>query len=160
MEDQGYVEAVLVSNMKIVAGSLAVSAALYSHFNPWEFPANRNLVLACVVFYGFCIACINVTAYIWEANAVYVGKLAAKAKQVAKGKLPTKIWVETKVGEKGSSDYRITMRTTPRQKEGKVEVRHGYEGYFTEEGRFLAERFRSVMTDALSQVGGGVKKSS
>lgn len=160
MEDQGYVEAVLVSNIKIIAGSIAVAAALYSHFNPWEFPANRNLVLACVLLYSVCIGSISVASYFWEANAVYVGKLAAKAKQVTKGKLPVKVWVETRVGEKGSSAYRATIRTSPRQSDGKVEIKHGYESYFTEEGRFLVERFRSDMTHALSQVSGGSKKSN
>lgn len=160
MEAKGYDEAVLVSNIKILAGTIAVAAAMFSHFNPWEFPGNRNIVLGCVLLYGACIGSINLSAYIWDANAMYVGRLAAKAKRIAKSKLPEKVWVSTRLGEKGSSIYRLTIRTSPQQSEGKVEITNGYEKYFTEEGRFLATSFQTDLSDAVSQVGSGSKKSN
>lgn len=160
METKGYDETVLVSNIKIVAGTIAVAAALYSHFNPYEFPGNRNLVLGCVLIYGFCIGSINLSAYIWDANAVYVGKIAPKAKRVAKSKLPDKVWVDTRVGEKGSSTYRLTIRTSPRQGAGKIETTYGYERYFTEEGRFVAAQFQTDLGEALARVDSESKKSN
>lgn len=153
-------EAVLVSNIKIVAGSLAVFAAVYSHFNPWEFPANKRLVLSCVLFYGFCVGLINAASYLWEASAVFVGKLAPKARQIAKRSLPPKIWVVTTIGGKGTSSFKVELRTMPRQKPGLAVVTHPYETYFTEEGRFLVDVFRKDMTAALQQVDVGDKKSS
>lgn len=161
MEDKGYDEAVLVSNIKIIFGTLAVIAALYSHFNPWEFPPNKTLVFSCVTFYFFCIGVINASSYIWEASAVFVGKLGPKVRQVGKAQsLAPNIWVITTLGGKGTSIFKVELRTAPRQKVGAVHVEHPYEKYFTEHGRFLVDVFRADMTTVLQMVDTGAKKSS
>lgn len=160
MEDRGYEEAILVSNVKIVAGTGATAAAVYSHFNPYEYPANRNLVLFCVIFYAVCIAAINVTSYLWENSAIFVGKVGAKPHRVSKGVLTPKVWAFSKIAEKGSSDYKIDLKVAPRCKVGTICASHPYELYFTEEGTFLKDVFRQHMTEAMDQLDAANSKKS
>lgn len=158
MEDQGYIEAVLVSNIKIIAGSVAVAAAVYSHFGPGEFPANKPVVFACVALYFFCVSIINIFSFIFESSAIFVGKLSNRAKQVSKGALAPNLWIFTSIGAKGTSEFRVEIRNGPRAKKDAISSVHPYEKYITEEGRFLTDAFRTDLKETISKVGSDSKK--
>lgn len=158
MESQGYAEAVLVSNLKIILGTCAVISALYSHFNGGQFPGNYVLVFSCVAFYSVCVWSISLASLIWEASAMYVGQLTPRVIQVSKGNLAHKLWVHTSIGSKGSSDYKVEFRTAPR-KSSAVQITRGYEHYFTEEGNLLLEKLRADLRKTLDQVVPPTKKS-
>lgn len=160
MEDQGYTEATLVSNIKIIAGSLAVIAALYSHFGPGEYPANKPVIFACVAFYLFCMGLINMSSFIFEASAVFVGSLSPRAKHVANGRLAPNIWVLTSYEVKGSSLFRVEVRTAPRRKHDAVSIAHPYEKYITQDGGFLAHLFRTDLKKLLTPASTDSKKSN
>lgn len=160
MDDQGYVESTFVSNIKIVAGTIAVAAALYSHFGPGEFPANKPVVFACVAIYILCVGLINVTSFVLEASAIYVGTLTSRMTQVSKGSLAKKVWVHTTIGGKGSSDYKVELRLVARSKKGSVAKSMPYEKFITEDGRFLSDVFRAEMRSILSELSPGGKKTS
>lgn len=160
MDDQGYVESTFVSNVKIVAGTIAVAAALYSHFGPGEFPANKPVVFACVAIYIFCVSLINLTSFVLEASAIYVGTLTSRMIQVSQGSLAKKIWVHTTIGGKGSSDYKVELRLASRSKKGSVAKSTPYEKFITEDGRFLSDVFRAEMRSILSELSPGVKKTN
>lgn len=159
MEDKGYNEAVFVSNVKIICGTGATAAAVYSHFNPWEYPANRNLVLACVTLYFVCVGTIHVCSYLWEKGAVFVGKLAPKAARIGRSKLAPRVWVFSKIGERGQSAYNVEMRTKVRDGNC-VKVGGSYESWFTEEGRFLADKFRTELEGGLMGLEEGKAKAT
>lgn len=160
MESQGYDEAVLVSNVKIIFGTIAVIVAVYSHFNKYTFPANKTLVLTCVTIYFISIGIINLVSYFQEASAVFIGSLNPKVRTLPRGKvLQPRLWVITSLPTKGSSLFRIEMRTTARQALGSVFIEHPYEKYITEEGRFLITQFRTDMTSLLQMVPSAAKKS-
>lgn len=154
MEDRGYTEAVTVSNVKIVCGTIATIAAVYSHFNPWEYPQNRDLILLCVTVYFVCMMCTQVVTYLWENHAVFVGYVHEKVRKVqGKHKLTAKVWVFTKLGEKGESAYQIILRRdSTRNETGCVKVAHPYEQYFTDKGRFLDKVFRKHLEKAVEQL--------
>lgn len=160
MEDQGYEEATLVSNIKILAGTIAVIAALYSHFGPGEFPPNKPTVFACVAIYICCMCLINLASFVFEASAIFVGRLTLRAKQVTRGTLPVCVWVHTTIASKGSSAFRLEIRTAARQTTGSVSVTHPYETYITEEGRFLNDVFRAHLSAALRRVPVSSKKTT
>ncbi|CAN8064909.1 unnamed protein product [Agarophyton chilense] len=160
MEDQGYVESTTASNIKIVAGTVAVAAALYSHFGPGEFPANKPVVFACVAIYLVCVGLINISSFVLEASAIFVGSLSKRVKQVSKIALCDKVWIHSTIGGKGSSAYKVEIRQAPRSKHGSVSKSTPYEKYITEDGHFLSSEFRIDMTALLSQLSPGSKKTN
>lgn len=149
-----------MSNIKIVFGTIAVIAAVYSHFNRGEFPANRLLVSLCVLIYSICVSVMSLASTIWESSAMFVGKLSPMAKQVSKGKLASNLWVHSAIGVKGSSEYKVEFRTKPHRKSGNVSAARGYENYFTEDGKLLLSKFRADLEDVLSRVDSESKKTS
>lgn len=159
MEDQGYEESTITSNIKIGAGTIAVIAAVYSHFGPGQFPSNRPVVLACVVTYLLCFLLINASSFLLEASAIFVGTLTKRAKQVSNGTMVNKIWVRTSIGGKGSSAYRVEIRKTPRSKIATVTQAHPYEKYLTNDGAFLQNVFRADMKKLLSELKGSKKSN-
>lgn len=152
MEVQGYEESTTVSNIKLVAGTIAVIAAVYSHFGVGEFPGSRPEVLGCVVTYLSCSVLITLASLALEASAVFVGQLTKRAQQVAKGNLPLRMWVSTSIGGKGVSTFRVEMRTSVRGKQDAVEEAFPYETYFTTEGVFLKDTFDSDMKATIGKV--------
>lgn len=158
METQGYDESTTVANIKLIAGTIAVIAAVYSHFGVSEFPGSRQQVLLCVVIYITCSALITAATVILEASANYVGELTPRAKQVNKDGLPSRLWVHTTIGGKGSSSFRVQIRTSVRGKAEASEDSHPYERYFTSEGHFLREVFCVDMGETLYRAAKGGKK--
>lgn len=158
MESQGYEESVTVSNIKLIAGTIAVIVAVFSHFGAGEFPQSRPTVLACVVTYIACTALISITSVLLEASAMFVGRLAPRARRVSKGVIPERVWVHTSIGGKGSSTFRVQVRTSARGKSDASEDSHGYERYFTTEGHFLKDKFTSDMRLTLDRATQGGKK--
>lgn len=157
MEAQGYEESTTVSNIKLAAGSIAVIAAVYSHFGVGEFPARRIEVLACVITYVVCSMLITVSSLLFEASAMFVGRLTPVA-QGNKTTLPQQVWVHTTIGGKGSSKFSVQIRTAVREKQNALEDSHGYENYFTSEGHFLRESFTNDMKAMLDRLVQSAKK--
>lgn len=149
MEDEGYEEATLASNIKIVCGTVAVAAALYSHFNRYTYPENRTLIAICVVLYGACAGIIQLAALFLEGPSFFAGVLPPRARRTARRGVEPRVWARSALGERGSSAYVVGLsagaRTAPR-----AEMRYGYEKYFTTSGRFLRDVFRSDLRQALS----------
>lgn len=158
MEGQGYEESTIVSNVKLIAGTIAVIAAIYSHFGVTEFPANRHEVLVCVLIYVGCSVLITIASILCEGSASFVGNLTRRAKQVSQAGLPHQVWVHTSIGGKGSSDFRVQIRSSVRGKADASEDTHPYERYFTTEGHFLTDVFRGDMSQTLDRAAKGGKK--
>lgn len=166
-------EDTLVSNVKLVCGTLAVIAAVYSHFGVGDFPASRNMVLLCVSIYLSCSALINILSMTMEASAMFVGRLSPRVLQLRekekdKGKSsatsstsvpPARVWVHTAIGGKGSSAFRVQVRSSVYGKADAVEGAHGYERYFTAEGAFLKDVFYADMAETLGRASDGGKKT-
>ncbi|KAG2498946.1 hypothetical protein HYH03_003136 [Edaphochlamys debaryana] len=72
--DQGYQEDVMIQNIKIGLGLLAIGAAVFSHFGPGKFPANWWQVFACVVTYVVLTIAMNVYSMRVEGDAFLVTK--------------------------------------------------------------------------------------
>lgn len=144
MESQGYEESTLCANIKLAAGTIAVAAALYSHFGVKDFPACRPEVLACVTTYIACSLLITLSSYFLEASATFVGQLTPPARRLAKG-LPNRVWVHTTIGGRGSSTLRVQIRKSVRGKADPGHDSYGYERYFTTDGHFLKHVFTSDM---------------
>lgn len=158
LETQGYDESIAVSNIKLVAGTIAVLAAVYSHFGVPEFPGSRQQVLVCVLIYMGCSTLITAASIFLEGSANYVGQLTPRAKQVNQDGLPPCVWVHTTLGGKGSSDFRVQIRTSVRGKADASEDSHPYERYFTTEGHFLRDNLCEDMGQTLYRVAKGGKK--
>lgn len=160
MEGQGYEESTIVSNVKLIAGTIAVVAAVYSHFGVGEFPASRPQVLACVAAYIACSLLITLTSFALEASAIFVGQLTTRSRQVSKRKIPQSIWVHTMIGGKGTSAFRVQLRTSVRGKQNASEDSFPYERYFSTEGVFAKDVFRQDMQTTLERVSSESSKKS
>lgn len=156
MEESGYEELTLTSNVKLIAGTIAVIAALYSHFGVGDWVSSRNSVLICVVIYIVCTAAINISSFLFEASAMFVGRLKSSVRST-NSTLPEYAWVHTSFAGKGSSVIKVELRRSVRSKIGGVEEEYAYEQFFTTEGLFLKEPFRRRMVETLAKVG---KKSN
>lgn len=162
MEAHGYDESTLPANIKLVAGTVAVIAAVYSHFGVKDFPASRIIVLGCVLVYILCTVLITAASVVLEASAIFVGSLTPLARRIAgRGHLPAAVWVHTVIGGKGSSTFRVQIRTTARgnAESDAPEQSFPYERYFTTEGNFLHDTFRSDMDGILQHVTSEGKKT-
>lgn len=157
MESQGYIESTATSNVKLVAGTIAVIAAVYSHFGVGEFPACRPIVLACVVTYIVCSVLITLASLFFEASAMFVGRLTRRARLRSK-ELPPRVWVHTTLGGKGTSTLHVHIRKSVHGKNDASDDSHGYERYFTTEGHFLRDIFTADMKSTLSRTLNAKKK--
>jgi Microsomal signal peptidase 25 kDa subunit (SPC25) len=159
LEECGYTEATAVSNVKIVAGVVAIVAALYSHFNPLEFPDNRNLILICVTIYSVCVAIATGASWIFERNAIYVGRLTSSASLTTRGAShPPAVWAQSVLGPAGTSTYTIQLRTTVADKkatdpESTASTSKPYESYFSESGELAVAAFREEVKSVLRKLG-------
>lgn len=124
----------IVINIRIVLGAIAVIAAVYSHFGPGQFPGNRTVVLSCVAIYLVCMAIINLTAYLVEGSAMYVGG----------GK-----WVSTSM-DRGTSSFCIDIRESVR---GNIvsNTQLNYETFITCQGTFLSHSFHHFLVHQLDK---------
>lgn len=148
MEDEGYAEATLASTIKIVFGTIAVVAAVYSHFNRSTYPENRTLIAVCVALYGICTGIIQLATWVLEGGAFFVGALTKRALRTTRRGSAARVWARSMLGEKGSSEYVLILTQGARASKGE-EMRCGYEKYISTEGRFLREEFRTSVREVL-----------
>lgn len=148
MESKGYVESTAVSIIKLIFGTIAVVAAVYSHFGVKDFAASRQIVLACVVTYIGCSLLISIASLVFESSAMFVGKLTSLHKRISKG-LPQRVWVHTTLGGKGSSTFKVQIRQSVRGKTDASEGSTQYEEYFSDKGFFLRQKFTGYMQGIL-----------
>lgn len=87
-----------------------------------------------------------------ENGALFVGQLTARMAQITRGTLSPQVWVHTSIGYQGSSDFKVEIRTSPRDKQSAVIKTYPYEKYFTEEGRFLTNLFTTDSKNVLPQL--------
>lgn len=156
LEQRGYAEATLVSNVKMIAGLIAVAAAFYSHFNGREFPENRELVMACVAVYAVSVTLISAISYAYEGDAFYSAYLSDVAELMAGRQddaLAPKVWVQSTLSEKGSSTYTLTIRQCVRKnKELSAVLKKPYEQYFDEEGSLVLEELQQDLARLIAKV--------
>lgn len=153
LEQRGYVESAFASNVKIVAGLVAIVAAVYSHFNGREFPENRNLVLTCVVLYCACVGIISVMSFFWEGDSFYAAQLSSRISESMEERfLAPRIWVQSTVGIKGESTFKLMIRLTVRQNADSTEtLTKPYEAYFNEEGGLAVAELDNDIGEVLSR---------
>jgi Microsomal signal peptidase 25 kDa subunit (SPC25) len=164
LEDAGYAENVTVTNIKILAGSLAVALSIYSHFNGYEYPENRLLIIGCIAGYGVCVGLVTILSWLQEGNAFFVGYLDRKAEwDTRASSLEPKIWVHSTLGPKGSSIYTIEFRRKVRSKALTDCVKLGkpYEHYFSDDGELATAVFRRDVKHLVEILGtGGSSKNA
>jgi hypothetical protein len=164
LEDAGYAENVMVTNIKILAGSLAVALSIYSHFNGYEYPENRILIIGCIVGYGVCVGVVTFLSWLREGNAFFVGYIDREAeKDTRASSLEPNIWVHSTLGPKGSSTYTIEFRRKVRTKAPNDCVKLGkpYEHYFFKDGELATAVFRRDVKHLVEILGtGGLSKNA
>lgn len=141
--------------MKIVAGLVAIVAAIYSHFNGREFPENRNLIIACVAIYVACVGIVSAMSYLWEGDSFFAAQLPNRnSGRSASESLAKRLWVQSTVGSKGESTFTLMMRLTVRRNAELTEtLTRPYEEYFSEEGDL-------ALSELYGDIGELLKKSS
>ncbi|GLC37872.1 hypothetical protein PLESTB_001485100 [Pleodorina starrii] len=72
--DHGYEEDIVINNVKIVLGLVAIAAAAYSQFGPGKFPANWWMVFSCVILYIVLTFAMNIYSWKMEGDAFLVTK--------------------------------------------------------------------------------------
>lgn len=143
--------------MKILAGTVAVAASFYSHFNGREFPDNRDLVMACVAVYAVCVTLISLVSYMHEGDAFFSAYLSNVA-ELMTGKedvaLAQKVWVQSTIGEKGKSTYTLTMRRSVRKNADlSVLLKKPYEEYYCEDGQVAVDALRKDLSRLVGKLG-------
>jgi hypothetical protein len=161
LEDIGYIEYVMVINMKIVLGSIAVALAIYSHFNGREYPENRPLIIGCVAGYGFCVALVSVVSWFMEGNAFFVGYRDLDEPPAGRALLEPKVWVYSTLGSKGSSTYTVELRRSARAKKPAdyVKLCKPYEHYIFEDGELALPVFRKDIKHLIESLGKNSRKA-
>jgi hypothetical protein len=142
--------------VKIVAGVVAVVAAVYSHFNGQEFPANRSLIIACVAVYAACLSLISAVSWMYEGDAFYVARLSAAASLLADegGGMAPAVWVQSTVGLKGTSTFTLTLRRTVRKNAAlSVALVKPYEQYFCEDGEVAVAALHDDLDRVVDKLG-------
>eukprot|EP00249_Psilotum_nudum_P000992 c13233_g1_i1 orf=370-957(+) len=67
---KGYVENVTISNVKMGIGLVACGIALIAQFYPKKFPANKNILVTCIVFYAFFHILLQLVLHLKEKNHI------------------------------------------------------------------------------------------
>jgi hypothetical protein len=161
LEDLGYIEYVMVVNLKIIVGSIAVALAIYSHFNGYEYPDNRRLIMGCVAGYGFCVVLVSFVSWFMEGNAFFVGYRDSEELLAGRELFEPKVWVYSTLGLKGSSTYTVELRRVVRAKKpaDSVKLCKPYENYFFEDGELAMAVFRKDIKHLLESLGKNARKA-
>lgn len=106
------------------------------------FPDNRMLIIICVAIYGVCSLITSGVIFFMEGSAFYAGTVPPKARKTTKKDFTPSVWARSQLGQKGSSTYVLHLHARARGA-FTSEMKHGYEKYFTTEGRFLQAPFRA-----------------
>lgn len=158
LEASGYAAVTWTTDVKIVLGTIAVAAALYSHFNKQEYPDNKYIVLGCVMIYMVCVAITTCIGTFIEGNSVFMATPTKRAQKMGRlAKIPL-IRTFSSFPKHGQSVYLLTFKKGKKIGGGKAEdneraAKMSYEKYFTSEGEFLATKFRKDVAELLNSLG-------
>lgn len=67
---KGYPENVTLSNVKMIIGVLACALALVAQFYPKKFPANKEILIWCIILYIVLFVVLQVVMYLKEKNHI------------------------------------------------------------------------------------------
>lgn len=143
LDSSGYSESTIVSNIKILFGSLSVAAAIFSHFGPGEFPDTRPTIIACLAVYFACMGIIAAASGICDGDAIFVGARAGE-----------KLWAASSATGGGGSGFRVEFRPCVRKDKARSAVlEKGYERWFSEDGEIMVKALRKDLNALLKKVG-------
>ena len=159
--DMGYEELHTVTNVKIFLGLITCGLALLAQFYPVKFPANYNVLLACVV--GYCVFNTLLQLYITYVEKGIV--LFTKPKQGGQATTAAGLAVRCKM-PRFSEELTITVMrgdahdpNHPAATETTVSVCD----YMYEDGVMAEGKFRTLVEDLVVRFedgkGGGSKKT-
>ncbi|KAJ8903631.1 hypothetical protein NDN08_004733 [Rhodosorus marinus] len=151
LKSEGYEESNLLVLSNFIVTSIAVAAAVCSHFVLKDFKTQQPLMILCIAVWMACSVILTMTERMYGANfsgATYIG--FSDPKRIGPA-LPFKFICATSTLPKYSQDYTLKM-TPSRSRKPLVERTLHYNDYYTSDGQFLKEKFESQVKKTIREL--------
>uniref|UniRef100_A0A7S0BDC9 Signal peptidase complex subunit 2 n=1 Tax=Rhodosorus marinus TaxID=101924 RepID=A0A7S0BDC9_9RHOD len=151
LKSEGYEESNLLVVTNFMVTSIAVAAAVCSHFVLKDFKTQQHLMILCIAIWMVCSLILGITERMYGASfsgASYIGFSDPKRMGTAP---PFKFICATSTLPKYSQEYMLKM-TPSRSRKPLVERNLRYNDYYTSNGQFLKEKFESQVKKAIQEL--------